>query len=357
MRPKIDIKGLPMPVLSFPHSYLPEAVWEKMYPFFGQITICLPWNMEIPPSVQGGVDRKQIKILRPPNILRPPDNFQNILNEYRRWMDQNRGRHYAEMVVMDKDVAFNEDTLWEIRQMLKDMSDSSLNPNDNNALKWHLILHLAKEVEELCMEADLALKGLKQKGPLLEGSIEDTDDIKALLADLPWFGSEFELNEIQIQQIFSAWFGLFGEYLHKYKRITTFNSYIMDFLSGQWDDWVNDPAKKQPPIKVRIPDLSHHPRIDQEEIDKEYRLGERLNDIKSLLFRLEEDPAYNLAKLDTLSKELIKGFPWDLSSETFIMMVKYLYPIPDESLSQTKKVLLQFLYKTIILVEVDPVHV
>lgn len=345
-----------MPVLSFPHSYLPEFLSEKMPLIFEQITICLPWNMEIPRSIQESVDLKHIKILRPPSSLRPPDNFQKILDEYRRWMDQNRSRHYAEMVFTDKDIAFNEDTLWGIRRMLRHVSDSSSIANNANTLKWHLILHLAKEIEELRMEADLALKEMKQKGALLEGSIENTEDIKALLADLPWFGPEFELNAIQIQQIFDAWLGLFGGYLHEYKHIATFNSHIMDFLSGQWDDRVDDPAKKQPPVKIRIPDLSRHPRADQEGIIKEYRLRERLNEIKSLLFRLEEAPVSNMAKLDTLSKELINGFPWNLSSETLMVMVKYLYPIPDESFSQPKDVLLQFLHKTIILVKKDPVH-
>ncbi len=345
-----------MSALSFPHSYLPEFILEKMSPVFGQITICLPWNMEIPPSIKVGVDIKHITILRPPSTLRPPGNFQKILHEYRRWMDQNPGRHYAEVMAMNKDIGFNEDTLWEIRRVLKHISDSRSKPNENDALKWHLILHLAKEIEELHMEADIALKGLKQRGPLLEGSIEDTEDIKALLVDVPRFGPEFELKDIQIQQIFNAWFGLFGQYLHKYKHIITFSSHIMDFLCGEWDDRIDDPIKRRPPAKIRIPDLSHHSRVAQEEISKRYQLGEWLDDIKSLLFRLEEDPAADMAKLDILSEELIRVFPWDLSSETVMIMVKYLGPIPEESFSQYKKVLAQFSQKTIILVEVDSLH-
>ena len=200
-----------------------------------------------------------IKVLYPPRGLKPKKGFRSLLSEYRNWIERNQDRSYMEILKTDQGKGLNEDTTWEIRQMLGRMTQSVSGPEEDNALRWHLILHLASEIEDHRLEAERILKGLKEKGALLEGSIEKVNDVKNILGDLPQFESEPLLNEKNLRQIFEAWLGLFRGYLKDNELLITLNRRVMDYLSEQWE---NPPVEGYPmygsEIRFKIPDISSH---------------------------------------------------------------------------------------------------
>lgn len=73
----------------FPHSYLPGSARDRILSCFGPITVCQPWYMEPAAGIESNDGR--ITIVRPPEELKPPEDFRKILSEYRLWMSQNRG--------------------------------------------------------------------------------------------------------------------------------------------------------------------------------------------------------------------------------------------------------------------------
>ncbi|MFC1533536.1 hypothetical protein ACFL7M_09260 [Thermodesulfobacteriota bacterium] len=340
-----------MPVLLFPYFHTHESVIEKVSTFFGPITIYLPWFQE-PPEF---INYKNIEISYPPDSLKPKDGFKNILSEYHHWVEQNRDKSYLEIIKSDRKSELTDNSTWEIRQMLGRTVQSVSGTEEEKTLRWHLLLHLAREIEEQLVLADRILKTLKDKNSLLEGSIESAEEIRSLLGDLPSFEPETVLDDFNFRQIFDAWFSLFEVYLNENELLITFNRYTMDYLSEQWDNlYIEDKSTNRSTIGFKVPDLSYHAPDEQDKIEKEYNIHERLRDMKDLIFGLEKNPTHSLAALDKLSKEFDDSFPWELSGTAFNIMLKYFYPISDKGLLKREKLLRRLSRKTIILVEECP---
>ena len=335
-----------MPIMIFPHSYIPESLAEKVYAFLGSLTICLPWYMKIPVSLQNGIVAENMRVLYPEAQLKPSDDFQRILAEYHGWVEQNRGKHFPEMMNIEKESEF-ETTTWGIRQILKQMPHTAQDKTGEETLKWHLTLHLAKELEEIRIETDIALKALRHKNPLLEGSVEEAEDIKVLLGDLPLFGSDHEFQDIRIKQILDAWFGLFGEYLPEYTHLITMNKQIMDYVSEQWDDLLNEESIKPPVIHITIPDISLSPSDEQSKMNKE------LKKIRDLIFGLSKKSFEGLTELDELSNNLNNQPSQDLSDQLFTITLKHFYTASDGQTSQDQSFLPSLSNKTLMLIQED----
>ncbi|MDQ1336403.1 MAG: hypothetical protein QG552_3353 [Thermodesulfobacteriota bacterium] len=185
----------------FPHSYLPSAVRERIFSSFAALTICQPWYMG------GGEDTEtrdgRIHIVHPSEDLRPPKNFMKLLAEYRLWMSQNRG--YTPLPL-----GTGEGATWEIRHALRHTGKDVREPVEEQPLKWHLILHLERELEENRASADEMLLRVKtERSPLAE-ALGETPPSHGLLDDLPVSDSYPSMEERHLKQVLSAWFGLFG---------------------------------------------------------------------------------------------------------------------------------------------------
>ncbi|MFC1866962.1 hypothetical protein ACFL0H_02350 [Thermodesulfobacteriota bacterium] len=342
-----------MPVLLLPHSELPEALIEKVITFFGPINTCLPWFMEHP----GFINDKAIEFSYPPESLKPKEEFRTILKEYSHWVKQNSDRSYLQIIKSDQGSELTDNTTWEIRQMLGRTVQSASGKEETNILRWHLLLHLAREIEEQRMAADKILKSLKDKNSLLEGSIEKGDSVTSLLVDLPQFEKEPVLTDINLGQVLEAWFALFGGNLKKGELLITLSRHVMDYLGERWDGVCGgDGSTNISTLKFKLPDLSPHAPEEQNKIKREYGIDKRLKDIKDLIFILEKDPARNLAKLDNLSGEFNESFPWNLSGRTFKIILKHLYSASDKEALQREGILGKLSSKTIIFAEEGPVH-
>ncbi|MBW2609572.1 MAG: hypothetical protein JRC68_04410 [Deltaproteobacteria bacterium] len=335
-----------MSVILFPHSFIPESIIRQILAFFEALTIYQPWFMESPTLSNKIKGLSHIKILNPPADLKPKEEFSALLFEYRRWVEQNRDRSYTQILKNNQERQPTEDTTWEIRQMLGQMSKSLSGTEESDVLKWHLMLHLSMEIETQRMEADKILKSLKEKNSLLEGSIEKAEEIKSLFEDLPRFGPESLLEEYHIRQILEAWLGLFGGYLKENEPLITFDCHIMDYLTEQWDSLLEDESGNGLTIQFKIPDPAH---LDQEN-------GEMLKEMRDLIMGLGESEAKNESALDKLSSDFESGFTWKTSMRNYSMTINCFYPVSNEERLKKDKILKHLSGKTVILIEEEYGH-
>lgn len=228
-----EIKGLPVNI--FPHSCLPEPVIKKILPFFGLITIFQPWFMGRPFFVEETDDINSIQILNPPINLNPGEGFKRLLSEYRGWIRNNQEKSSIEFLKACQGIEPNENSTWEIRQMLRRIDRHTSVPEEDDSIRWHLILHLAQEIEDQRLEADRILNALKEKKSPLEGIIEEGAD--NIFEDLPKFESEPIMGENSLRQVLEAWFALFGGHLKGDDFLVTFNQHVMEYVSESWEDF------------------------------------------------------------------------------------------------------------------------
>ena len=230
-------------VILFPHTFLTGRALKKILALFGRLTICQPWYMETPPEPAGTDTSSSVHILNPPPALKPKGDFKKLLSEYMFWIRQNPGIGYAASFNVWK-TASSEDKPWEIRQMIRRGQGVSDVSPDNNTLKWHLILHLARELEENQMDAGEMLNQLKQEKSPLAGALEDASGSKGLLEDLTPTEAEPLMAKHRLRHIFEAWTGLFGEYLPDNGFLITLDQHVMDHAIDIFEDTAVKPAEK-----------------------------------------------------------------------------------------------------------------
>ena len=151
-----------LPAILFPHADLPDPTVKKVLSFFGPLTIFRPWFMERPVFGSGANEANAVQVLHPPENLKPEKDFGTRLSEYRHWMEQNSDKGYTDFLQVSQENDLTENTTWEIRQMIRRGTRQATAPQEDPALKWHLILHLAQDVEDQKLEADKALRALKE---------------------------------------------------------------------------------------------------------------------------------------------------------------------------------------------------
>ena len=337
-----------MPTILFPHTYAPESLIRKIAAFFGSVKIFQPWYMEPPeyarsPDGAGlsdaNADEGRILVVNPPENLKPGGSFLSLVNEYRLWMGQNRDKSYREIIKSGNDSELHDSATWEIRKLLRNTVRTISGEEEDNILRWHLLLHFAKELETQQVEVDSLLKNLKDKDSLLKGSIERADEAKNILEDLPPFDQESFSDDKKLEQIFDAWFGLFVGYLKENELFITYNRHVMENISRRWDNRLfTNGLKKSPPVPMMFPDLSHLSPAEQDRIKTKYRVNEIFKEIKVLISDLYKDPGHKLKALTGLTKDFNDTFSWDLSGRTLRLSLKYLQPAQDKEFPEGEMV-------------------
>ena len=355
MNKKQEIKDLP--AILFPHAYLPEPMVKKILSFFGPITIFQPWFMERPVLDLEADEANAIQILCPPDNLKPGEKFRTRLSEYRQWIEGNRDRGYTEFLQASQAMGLTENTTWEIRQMIRRGGRQTSAPRENPALKWHLILHLAQDVEDQRMEADQALKTLKEQEVPLKGIVEESGEMDNLLGDLPPFESEPMGDEYRFRQILEAWFSLFGEYLNENSILVTSSRHVMAYVTDLWKEYrIEDQEEDIGTIHFKFPDLSQYSLEDLGEIKKKRLNDDKIRELKGLILKFGENVTDNLPKLDVLSKEVEASCPRDLSGRMLNIVVNHFAPFPQGGQTKVNRVLKGLTNKTLFLVEYRSDH-
>ena len=343
---------LNLPVIVFPHPHLPEASMKRILSFFGPVTIFQPWFMERPDIISGTDESTRIRILNPPDSCNPGETFPRLLAEYREWIKHHADRSYIEFIKAGQETEPSENTTWEIRQMVLGSGSQGSDTGRRNALRWHLILHLAMEFEEQRAEADRLLKALKGKNALLEGLIGDeTQEVDGLLEDLPSFASDPLTKEYLLRAVIDAWFSLFGETIQGDELLITLNTHLVDDVFQLWEDFkTEDAALRVPVIRFKIPDLAGYSLESLGEIKQKHFNNKKIRELENLLMNFTGKAMGNPADLDQIAGEAERSFPWELSREALNVTVKHL-PGPSNIGSGAKDEVLKHLYnKTLIFI-------
>ena len=227
-----------MRAILFPHSYVKDAGAIKILAPFEGLTICQPWfaRMSVPPAeLEEG---SFVHILRPPVNLKPRGDFMALLSEYKLWIRQNYDKCYATSFNATQEMRPSEGTPWEVRQMIRPVKEDPSAILQERSLKWHLILHLDRELEENRAEAEEMLKKVRLKKSPLEEALGDSALLQGLFDDLPESEMSTFISGRHLRQVFEAWTGLFGEYLPSHGPLITFDRNVMDYAMEIFQDEV-----------------------------------------------------------------------------------------------------------------------
>ncbi len=340
------------PTILFPHSYLPESILKRVLSLFVPVTIYQPWFMDRPAFLSDAERTGAIRIVQPTENLKPGEEFKTRLSEYRHWMENNIDKGYTDFLIASQDSGLSENTTWEIRKMIRQMGRQTWKLQEDPSLKWHLILHLAQDVEDQRREADRILRSLKVKGVPLKGIVEDSDDLEGLAEDLPPFESDPIGNEHHLRQILQAWFGLFGKYLKGNELMVTTDRHVMDYLGELWKESRSDDPLEDPPFtRFAFPDLSDYSLKDLEGVRKRLLNDEKIRELKLLIRDFGENPTQSISRMRTLSKEVEAVCSKHLSAGSLNMTVNYIAPLRNDEQGKTDEVLKHFVSRAIILVE------
>lgn len=230
----------------FPHSYLPETARDRILSSFTPITVCQPWYMGASTGTESTDD--PITILRPPEDLKPPENFRKLLSEYRLWMSQNQG--YTPLPTWG-----GEDATWEIRRALRLTKMEIRDPVDEQALKWHLILHLERELEEDRISTDEMLFRVKAERSPLADALGEANPSRSLFDDLPVSNSHPSIEERHLRLVIEAWFGLFGRSIPDGVSLLTISLDVLSYAAELFGTRLPEPSTKKGTTSFRAIDL------------------------------------------------------------------------------------------------------
>jgi hypothetical protein len=225
-----------LPVVLFPRCYITDKKLKKIHHIVEQLTICQPWFMDVPLPVLEGYGASVIDILLPPESLKPKGDFNGLFSEYLLWIRQHQDRGYTSFLSATQKMILSEDKPWEIRQMMGQTGEAAPVSKENNALRWHLILHLAQAFEENLTEADEMLKHMKQVKSPIEDAMGERTALPGMFEDLPQSETNLFVDDRHLRQILEAWLGLFGEILPERGLLMTLDQHVMDYVSGVFED-------------------------------------------------------------------------------------------------------------------------
>ena len=349
----------PLKTVLFPHSYLREQGLNKILPVFGPLSIFQPWFM-VPPDFMSQKDNQgAIKILNPPSHMKPEEDFKGLLSEYKTWINHHRDLSRASFIKVSQDMGPTEESSWEIRKSLRESTHArgeSAGPGQESegafSLKWHLILHLARDLEKEQQEADRMLRRLKERKSPIEDLLGE-EGVKNPLTDLSQFESAPGDESYPLGQIFDAWFGLFGEYLKEGDPLLTISRQVMDYASEAWDATVQDIGGEHAPlIRFKYTDLS-----DDDNWGESVGLGEKkirddkVVELRTLIRDLGQGIKSDLSKLRECAKEVEAVYQKELMGKPLHFTVKCFSPFPNQAVLEDNKTLQHLSGKVLILVE------
>ena len=218
------------PIVLFPHTRLDSRVLEHLVETFGSLTLCHPWFTE-PAVLQNGFEKGTLKVCFPPEVLKPQRDFKYLLSEYQGWMKDHQGRNRSTAFSIHE----SEDEIWAIRKAIRDAGKDADDPALRNTLKWHLVLHLARNLEENRDTAEALLQQAAKSKTPLAGAIERDEQAPGMFEDLPLSGAYPYVTDRHLNFIFEAWFGLFGNLIDTGAELLTLDRQVMNHALNLFD--------------------------------------------------------------------------------------------------------------------------
>lgn len=224
-------------VIIFPSHDLDAGMLSLVSGLFGAPTVCLPWCMNVPSNSRKNVDKELFHVLRPPENLKPPENFMRMLKEYLRWVEANAGHFGSGWVAAMVNAQPQEIQRWEIQDFIRHgQKGCALEETKAQALRWHLILHLAGKMEAEKRQVENALCRFKNQGSPLRDAFGDESEEHGIFDDIPDFFAPPILEDRLIGEICEAWLGLFGTWIERHATLLTFDEKIKGYVKGVFEE-------------------------------------------------------------------------------------------------------------------------
>ena len=252
----------------FPHTTLKKDDLERILFFFSPLAVFQPWYMGLPVSFKRYIDGSLLTAIYPPSDFRPEKDINKILSGYESWISQLAKKDYANSLKAAQALSISDEHSWDIRKTLYGSETGNIEGSDNPWLKWHILLHLARKLEESSSDAYDLLKQAKAKKPPLEEALEVKAISPGLLDDVPESHAYEQLDKYQISGVIQAWLGLFGTYLFDYRSLITVDDNVMDTVKSAFEETSlgKSAPSLMPSVRIIIPDSAIFDSNDSEDL-------------------------------------------------------------------------------------------
>lgn len=345
-----------IPAILFPHSDLSRAELGKILSLLGPLKVHLPWHMNVSEALIDAPPEDAVRILRPQERAKPPeDGFRKALAEYRSWARLHPDRSPRTFLKTGAAPPGEEDPLWEIRERIRRDGPSTPPGEEDETLRWHLILHLARELESQRDEADRILDALRRKKSPLEGLTDDLDEDHGLFDDLPGFDWAPETSSSDPSPVLRAWIHLFGARIDSHDVLVTLDRRYVDHLAGLWIEACEAPVATPPSLAFSYPDLSAHALETVIGLKKTHFSTEQARELQDILLTFGQDTSADPQSLSDRAEALSDFAPEDASSGRIALRAVSLPSSPcAEGLPNADPLLEAFLGRVLIFLEDAP---
>ena len=248
----------------FPHASISEENLKKVLSLFEKVILFQPWFMDTTlPEAEDSAG--MVQVLNPPERLKPEEDIRSLLAEYRQWTRVDRSKGFAAFLAYAADKAQEDPRIYEIRGMIRNKGGAVKEDEKAEALKWHLTLHLAEELEQEQESAKTLLRALGALESPLKGAVEE-GEIPTLPSDIPGLEKEPLFTEQRLERTLEAWLALYGESVPERGPLVTVKPEVMQYLAETWEEFVlRGQSPGLPKFTFLTPDLS---TLDRDELVK-----------------------------------------------------------------------------------------
>lgn len=215
--------------LVFPFTFIPKPTLDRILNSWNEVTICYPHGLEPQPSILDAVYEGRLKIRRPKEELWPPKELHRILREYKAWMAANPTKGLSAFLKFAGERWAEEETVYSIRGSLRPQRKEEIGPKEE-ALTWHMVLHLFYETEKELYEAQELLLKAQLKEPLKDALFDEVGDNP--LMDLPQMDLGEYVDQDKLKEVIEAWLGLFSHLVAEAEGLITWKEEVIELLIG-----------------------------------------------------------------------------------------------------------------------------
>jgi hypothetical protein len=209
--------------------------------------------MEDPLSSSGQEATPDLHVIHPPDHLKPKEDFHRLLSEFRQWAETNPDRSHALVLQAAGHMEDPVESVRELRHMIRGREAAPGGKSENHALKWHLVLHLARQMEGHYQETRQMLAVLRQGSSPLKDALEEDGSAKGFLEDLPETDSGPFGDDRHLRLIMEAWFGLFREQVRAYGFFVTLEPKVFGFVRDRLEQTTGAPPDQPGADRIVIP--------------------------------------------------------------------------------------------------------
>jgi len=314
--------------LFFPFPVTNEARLKMFCLFFKPVVVGLPWYLEPPAAYRFEDDSGPVRFIYPPLDLKPDLDFKKQIADFKQRPAQKQemaSNTYLKTVRSRENMG---ETSREIEQELRGLNSPVSPRSQNRGRQWNLTLHLAHEIETRAAEADRILERIRTRpSPLTV--LQEEEEAPGFLNDLPPLTPEVSLSEQQVEQVLSAWGGLFESYLAAYPFLITDRRPVWDFLSTIRDPSGRPEQTGEATLEFLIPDLANHSLLSLVELRKVYFKPRHWEAFKKALYAFIEKPREAQAELVQAGREIERALPAELKTCNLRMRAMTFSPLSD----------------------------